>query len=97
MAWLQVEIVAAVQRLLAVGGNIGTEMVLIGRLVGREARVAVEAVGAVADGQMGYRGVETGYAPDGLGHALFKVCPHSQVFGLVGKIPLPIVVPGQLA
>ena len=44
---LQMEIVAAQHRLLAFGADKHAEMGLIGSLVGREARVAVETVGAV--------------------------------------------------
>ena len=97
MVRLQMEVVAAMQRLLAVGGDIGAQMVLVGRLVVREPRVAIEAVGAVLDGEVGYGGVERGNAYDGLLHALFKVGPDGVILLFVVLEPLPAVVLRQLA
>ena len=48
---LQMEVVAAEHRLLAFGTDEHAEMGLVRPLVGRETRVAVEAVGAVLQGQ----------------------------------------------
>ncbi len=48
---LQVEVIAAQHRFLAFGTDEHAEMGFIRPLVGREARVAVEAVGAVLQGQ----------------------------------------------
>ncbi len=53
VARFQMQVIAAMQRLLAVSRNIGSEMILIGRLVVREARVAIEPVSTVLHRQVG--------------------------------------------
>ena len=50
---LQMDIVATMQRLLAMGGDICTQMTFIRRLVGRKAGVAIEPVGGIAHGDVG--------------------------------------------
>ena len=77
MARLQMQVIAPVQRLLAVGSNVSPQVVLIGRLVIRESRVAIEAVGAVLHAQMGNRRVEPSNPSNRQLHAILKVCPDS--------------------
>ena len=52
------DVVASMKRFLAVGGDICAEMTLVGRLVGREAGVAVKSVGHILDAEMGYRRIK---------------------------------------
>ena len=87
MARLQMEIIAPVQRLLAVSGNVSPQVVLIGRLVIREPCVAIETVGAVLYAQMDNRRVEAGNPSNRQLHALFKVRPDGVILCLIGPVP----------
>ena len=64
------------QCLLAMCCNIGTEVVLIGRLVVRKPRVAIEPIRAVLHRQVTDRRVEGDDAANGLFNTLLKVCPY---------------------
>ncbi len=92
MVGLYVEVVTAVEPFLAVGGDIGAEVALVGALVFGEAYVAVEAVAAVLERQVGYGVVEGCDALDGFGDALLKGLLGLQVFGLVFVKPVSVVV-----
>ena len=96
VAGLQVEVVAAVEGLLAVGGDVGAEVVLVGRLVVGEAGVAIEPVGAVLHGEVQDRGVEGDDAAYGLLDALLEVGTDGIVLLAVFLEPLAVVVLSQL-
>ena len=55
---LQMQVVSSTKCLLALGIDIGPEVVLVGRLVGREPRVAVKTVGTVLYLYVGYLWIE---------------------------------------
>ena len=55
---LHMEVVAGIARLLAARGDVGADVLLVGPLVGAEARVARNAVGAVLHAQPAHGGVE---------------------------------------
>ena len=67
-------------------------MVLVGRLVGRETCVAVEAVGTVLHLHVGYLRVERHNPSQCLLHAPFKLCSDGLVFLLVFLEPLAVIV-----
>ena len=91
------DIVAASQRFLPFRANVAAEMPLVGRLVGREARVAVEAIDAVLHLQMGDFVVELGDAIDGLRDAVVETLAASVVLSLVLEKPRSVVVRGDVA
>ena len=97
MSRLQVQVVAPMQRLLTMGGYIGAQVVLVGRLIVRESRVAIKAVRAVLHRQVCYRRVKRGYLHDGLLHPLFKVRPDGVILLFMFQVPLPVIVFRQLA
>ena len=97
MARLQVKVIAAMQRLLAVSGDIGSKMVLIRRLVVGESRIAIKPVRAVFYRQMNNRGVEGDDAANGLLYTLFKIGTNSIVLLLVVLKPRAVVILRQLA
>ena len=97
MARLQVKVIAAMQRLLAVSGNIGSKMVLIRRLVIGESRIAIKPVSAVFYRQMNNRGVEGDDAANGLLYTLFKIGTNSIILLLVVLKPRAVVILRQLA
>ena len=94
MSGFEMDVIAPVERFLAVGGYVGSKVALIGRLVGREACVAVEAIGDVLDAEMRHRGVEFCNLQDGLFDVGFEVFSHGIVFFLVLIKPLAVVVAG---
>ena len=97
VAGLEMDVVAAAQGLLAFHADIGAKMAFVGRLVGREAGVAVEAVDAVFHLHVGYLVVELGDGGDGLGDAVVEVFSHGFVFVAMRLKPLAVVVGGYLA
>ena len=96
MPRLQMEVIASMQRLLAMGSDIGTEVVLIGRLVVGETGVAIEAISAVLHREMGNGVIKRGDTEDGLLYALFEVGTDGVVLGLVDMKPLAIIVGRKL-
>ena len=97
VAGLEMDVEAAAQGLLALHADVGAQMAFVGRLVGREAGVAVEAVDTVFHLHMGYLVIELGDGGDGLGNAVVKVFAHGFVFGTMRLEPLAVVVGGYLA
>ena len=91
------EVIASMQRLLAVGSDIGTEVVLIGRLVAGETGVAIEAICAILHREMGNGIIKRGDTEDGLLYALFEISTDGIVLSLVGMKPLTIIVGRKLA
>ena len=69
-------VVSPTQGLLAAGVDICSEVVLVGRLVGREARVAIEAVGGIFNCDVSNGVVDRREAGNGIGHARFEIFPH---------------------
>ena len=63
------QVIAATQGLLPLGIDIGAQMVLVGRLVCREARIAIEAIGTVLHLQMSNLRVEGHNAQSKIGRA----------------------------
>ena len=92
MVGFQMDIVSAAQGFLAMSIHISAKMVLVGRLVGREARVAVEAICGVLDRHRCHLRVEVGNSTDGLRHALFKLAACLVVVGSMLLEPSTIVV-----
>ena len=97
VAGLQVDVVAAAQRLLALRTDIAAEMSLVGRFVGREAGIAVEAIHAVLHLYVGDLVVELSQAIDGLLDSVVETLAASIVFCLVLQIPSPVVVGSDAA
>ena len=91
-AGLEVEVVAAVGRLLAPGVDVSPHVALVGRLVGREARVAIDAVGAVAHGERGHGGIHLGQSADEVGREVLEGGARLVVFRPVGSHPFAVVM-----
>ena len=89
---LNMEVVAAQHRLLAFGADEHAEMGLVGSFVGREARVAVEAIGAVLQGQAFAVVVEFLHAVDDLFGQGIEVGLSLLIFFLVLLEPRAVVV-----
>ena len=91
------QVVASVKRLLAVGRDIGAEVVLVGRLVVGEAGVAIETVGAVFHREMGDRVVEGHDTFQRLLHTTLEVGPDGLILWLVILKPRAVVVGRKLS
>ena len=96
MVGLQMQVVAAMERLLAMGGDISTEVGLIGRLIVGEAGIAIEAIGAVLHREMSHRGVERGDTHNSLLHTLFEVGTNGIVLVFMRLKPLTTIISRQL-
>ena len=96
MARLQMQVVAAMQRLLAVSSDIGSKMILVGRFVVGESRVAIEPVRAVLDRQVNDRGVEGDDTVNGLLNTLLEIGTNDIVLLLMLLKPHAVVVLCQL-
>ena len=94
---LQVDVVAAMQRLLAARRDVCPHVVLVGRLVGREARVAIEPVGTVLHLQMSQRVVKAHIVLQRLCHTVFKLHLGGFVCSLVLLKPGAVVVHRHLS
>ena len=97
MTWFQMKVVAPMQRFLAMSRDIGTQMVLVGRLVIRKAGVAIETVGAVLHCQMSDGGVKGGNTQDGLLHTLLEVGTDGVILFLMLLKPRTVVIGRQLS
>ena len=86
------QVVAASECLFAFGVDVGSEMVFVWRLVGRESGVAIESVGAVLDLYVGYFGIERHDAFDGLLYTPFELGTGGFVVTFVFLEPFAIVV-----
>ena len=89
-------IVTTTKRLLAVGTNVGSEMALIGRLIGRKTYVTIETIRTVFHLQVGYFVIETGIVVDGLPDAFLEIRPGCQILCLVFLEPLTVVVSSHI-
>ena len=89
---LNLEVIAAEHRLFAPLAHEYPEMGLVGPLVGRKTRVAIEAVGAVLERQSFHVGVELGHAGDELLGEDVELGLGALVFLLVLMEPLAVVV-----
>lgn len=72
MTRLYMNIVATTKRLLAVSTDVGSEMALIGRLIGRKTYVTIETIRTVFHLQVGYFVIETGIVRNGLPDAFLE-------------------------
>ena len=72
-------------------------MGLVWALVGTEPCVAIDAIGAVLNGQMGYVGVELPYGFNQFPAKLIPSGEHRLITLLVGCKPLLIIVARQVA
>ena len=95
MVGFQVNIVATPQRLLAFRIDIGTKVVLVRRLVGREAGIAIEAIRTVLHPLSTHRRVKTGNPLQRPSHGMLPFSPHLVIFSLIGLIPLTVIVSHQ--
>ena len=92
MSWLQMDIVATAQGLLPFGIDVGAKVVLVGRLVRREACVTIEAVGGILDRNVADFRIERDNAPNSLCNAIFKLGLGCQIFFFMLLEPGTIVV-----
>ena len=92
-----VEVVARIARLLATGTDEGAHVGLIGTLVGTEAHIAIDAVGAVLGREARDRAVETTYLVDEFVHKTIELGLQGGIAIFVSHEPLSIVVGLQLA
>lgn len=92
---LNVEVVARIAPFLTVGSDKDPEVRLVGSLVGRETRVAIDAVGAVAEAQTRHRAIYLAHTGDErLGKGV-EGGLRSEVLLLVLCKPLAIVILAQ--
>ena len=89
------DIITPMQCFFAMGRDICPQVSLIGRLVGRETRIAVETISGVAHGDMRNGRVECGNPCDGLCDAFLKILFSGEVFCLVFLEPRAVVVGGD--
>lgn len=92
-----VEVVARVARLLTTWTDEGAHVGLVGTLVGTEAHIAIDAVGAVLGREARDRTIETAYLVDEFVHKGVELCLQGGVAVFIGHEPLAIVVDLQLA
>ena len=91
------KVVAGVEALLALGADVAAQVGLVGRLVLREAYVAVDAVGAVFYVEVTDGGVKLADAHQQSFHYFVELRAHLVVPGAVALKPLFIVVGCQFA
>lgn len=96
MSWLYMNIVATTKRLLAVSTDVGSEMALIGRLIGRKTYVTIETIRTVFHLQVGYFVIETGIVRNGLTDAFLEIRLGCQILCLVFLEPLTVVVSSHI-
>lgn len=96
MTRLYMNIVATTKRLLAVSTNVGSEMALIGRLIGRKTYVTIETIRTVFHLQVGYFVIETGIVRNGLPDAFLEIRLGCQILCLVFLEPLTVVVSSHI-
>ena len=96
MVGLQMQVVAAMECLLAMGGDISAKVGLIGRLIVGETRIAIEAIGAVLHREMSHRRVERGDTHNSLLHTLFEVGTNGIVLLFMRLKPLTTIIGRQL-
>ena len=86
------DIISTIETLLPFGADVCPKVALIGRLVGREADVAVETVDTILGREVGNRGVEQGYCSNELVYTVLKILFARQVLVFVSLEPLTVVV-----
>ena len=94
---LDLDVVAAPVGLLSVLVHVRPEMPLVGRFVGRETDVAVDAIGAVLRGESGNRFIELPYCRYHVLHQYVELRPRGIVHLPMRLEPLAVIVRNQLA
>ena len=94
---MEVKIVAGVEALLAFGADVASKVALVGRLVGRETNVAVDAVCAVFYVEVADGGVKLGNADQQAFYDVVKLGVNLVVPTAIGLKPLAGIVGSKFA
>lgn len=97
MVGLKMNVVATMKRFFSMGGNIGTHMILIRRLIGRETSISIKTVSGIFHRNMSNRRVELGNTKNSLCRTFLEICFHGQILILVFLKPRTIIVCAHIA